>query len=185
MANSKTDEFVILVDSFDVEIGVMEKMEAHMDGGTLHRAFSVFVFNTKGELLLQRRALSKYHSGGLLTNTCCSHPRPGELVKEAAVRRLQEEMGMTCELEKKFSFQYKAELDNELTEWELDHVLVGVTDTLPVINTDEVDSYEFKVIEEIKEELTAKPEKFTEWFKVCFEKVVLSQQSDKNDEKAK
>jgi isopentenyl-diphosphate delta-isomerase len=115
MGNSKTDEFVILVDSCNVEVGVMRKMNAHMNGGTLHRAFSVFVFNSKGELLLQKRALNKYHSGGLLTNTCCSHPRPGELVKEAAVRRLQEEMGMTCELEKKFRFEYKAELDNGLT----------------------------------------------------------------------
>jgi isopentenyl-diphosphate delta-isomerase len=174
MGNSKTDEFVILVDSCNVEVGVMRKMNAHMNGGTLHRAFSVFVFNSKGELLLQKRALNKYHSGGLLTNTCCSHPRPGELVKEAAVRRLQEEMGMTCELEKKFRFEYKAELDNGLTEWELDQVLVGVTDTLPVINTDEVDSYKFMTIEEIKEELTAKPEKFTEWFKICFEKVAIS-----------
>jgi len=174
MGNSKTNEFVILVDSCNVEVGVMRKMNAHMNGGTLHRAFSVFVFNSKGELLLQKRALNKYHSGGLLTNTCCSHPRPGELVKEAAVRRLQEEMGMTCELEKKFRFEYKAELDNGLTEWELDQVLVGVTDTLPVINTDEVDSYKFMTIEEIKEELTAKPEKFTEWFKICFEKVAIS-----------
>jgi len=175
MSNSKTDESVILVDSLDVELGIMEKMQAHMDGGTLHRAFSIFVFNSKGEMLLQRRALRKYHSGGLLTNTCCSHPRPGETVLEGAVRRLREEMGMSCDLEEKFSFEYKAELDNGLTEWELDHVLLGVTDKLPDINTEEVHSYEFMSIEEIKKELRSKPEMFTEWFKICFEKVALAQ----------
>jgi len=174
MSNSKTDEFVVLVDSFDVELGVMEKLEAHKEGGTLHRAFSVFVFNPAGELLLQKRALSKYHSGGLLTNTCCSHPKPGELVKEAAIRRLNEEMGMMCELTEKFYFEYKAELDNDLTEWELDHVLVGVTDILPEINTDEVDSYLYMSIGDIKSEILKKPEMFTEWFKICFERVTLN-----------
>tara|TARA_B110000444_G_scaffold75513_1_gene71144 strand:- start:2348 stop:2875 length:528 start_codon:yes stop_codon:yes gene_type:complete len=174
MSNSKTDEFVVLVDSFDVELGVMEKLEAHKEGGTLHRAFSVFVFNTAGELLLQKRALSKYHSGGLLTNTCCSHPKPGELVKEAALRRLNEEMGMMCELKEKFYFEYKAELENELTEWELDHVLVGITDILPEINTDEVDSYLYMSIGDIKAEILKQPEMFTEWFKICFERVTLN-----------
>ena len=134
-------EEVILVDSNDVELGTMEKMEAHRNGGRLHRAFSVFVFNTKGELLLQRRAHHKYHSGGLLTNTCCSHPRPGETVIEAGNRRLREEMGMECKLVELFSFEYKADLDSGMTEWELDHVLIGLSDVEPVINLEEVDEY--------------------------------------------
>ena len=166
-------EEVILVDSKDVELGTMEKMEAHRNGGTLHRAFSVFVFNTKGELLLQRRAHHKYHSGGLLTNTCCSHPRPGETVREAGNRRLREEMGMECKLVELFSFEYKADLDAGMTEWELDHVLIGLSDVKPVINLEEVDEYLYKPLDEIDKDIKENPSNYTEWFKICFERVKL------------
>ncbi|MAO46757.1 MAG: isopentenyl-diphosphate delta-isomerase [Crocinitomicaceae bacterium] len=166
-------EEVILVDSNDVELGTMEKMEAHRNGGTLHRAFSVFVFNTKGELLLQRRAHHKYHSGGLLTNTCCSHPRPGETVIEAGNRRLREEMGMECKLVELFSFEYKADLDSGMTEWELDHVLIGLSDVEPVINPEEVDEYLYMPLDEIDKNLKENPSNYTEWFKICFERVKL------------
>lgn len=166
-------EEVILVDSNDVELGTMEKMEAHRNGGTLHRAFSVFVFNTKGELLLQRRAHHKYHSGGLLTNTCCSHPRPGETVIEAGNRRLREEMGMECKLVELFSFEYKADLDSGMTEWELDHVLIGLSDVEPVINLEEVDEYLYMPLDEIDKDIKENPSNYTAWFKICFERVKL------------
>ena len=173
---SNTNEYeeeVILVDKNDVEQGTMEKMEAHKNGGTLHRAFSVFVFNTKGELLLQRRALHKYHSGGLWTNTCCSHPRPGETVREAGNRRLEEEMGMQCKLVELFSFEYKAELDGGMTEWELDHVLLGLNDKEPSINEEEVAEFKYMPLDDIDEDLNKNPQNYTEWFKICFERVKL------------
>lgn len=173
---SNTNEYeeeVILVDKHDVEQGTMEKMEAHKNGGTLHRAFSVFVFNTKGELLLQRRALHKYHSGGLWTNTCCSHPRPGETVREAGHRRLEEEMGMQCKLVELFSFEYKAELDGGMTEWELDHVLLGLSDKEPSINEEEVAEFKYMPLDDIDEDLNKNPQNYTEWFKICFERVKL------------
>ena len=166
-------EKVILVDKNDVEVGTMEKMEAHRDGGTLHRAFSVFVFNTDGDLLLQRRAEHKYHSGGLWTNTCCSHPRPGETVREAANRRLVEEIGMECKLVELFSFEYKAELDGGMTEWELDHVLLGLSDVDPQINPDEVAEYKYMPLSEIDLDLKSNPDHYTEWFKICFKRVKL------------
>ena len=173
---SNTNEYeeeVILVDKHDVEQGTMEKMEAHKNGGTLHRAFSVFVFNTKGELLLQRRALHKYHSGGLWTNTCCSHPRPGETVRGAGHRRLEEEMGMQCKLVELFSFEYKAELDGGMTEWELDHVLLGLSDKEPSINEEEVAEFKYMPLDDIDEDLNKNPQNYTEWFKICFERVKL------------
>ena len=173
---SNTNEYeeeVILVDKHDVEQGTMEKMEAHKNGGTLHRAFSVFVFNTKGELLLQRRALHKYHSGGLWTNTCCSHPRPGETVREAGHRRLEEEMGMQCKLVELFSFEYKAELDGGMTEWELDHVLLGLSNKEPSINEEEVAEFKYMPLDDIDEDLNKNPQNYTEWFKICFERVKL------------
>lgn len=174
---SNTNEYeeeVILVDKHDVEQGTMEKMEAHKNGGTLHRAFSVFVFNTKGELLLQRRALHKYHSGGLWTNTCCSHPRPGETVREAGHRRLEEEMGMQCKLVELFSFEYKAELDGGMTEWELDHVLLGLSNKEPSINEEEVAEFKYMPLDDIDEDLNKNPQNYTEWFKICFERVKLA-----------
>jgi len=163
-------DHVILVDENDKPIGTMPKFEAH-EKGFLHRAFSVFIFNSKGELLLQQRSLSKYHSPGLWTNTCCSHPRETELIEEAAERRLKEEMGLLCKLEKKFYFIYKTTFDNGLTEHEFDHVFFGKSDQYPKINADEVLSWNYFSFEEIENELALRPEMFTEWFKICFQKV--------------
>jgi isopentenyl-diphosphate delta-isomerase len=160
-------EKVILVDKLDKEIGTMEKQEAHIKG-VLHRAFSIFVFNSKKELLLQRRAKTKYHSAGLWTNTCCSHPRPNESTKQAAKRRLKEEMGMSCNLSKQFDFIYKAILTNGLYEHEFDHVYFGTSNDPPTINLSEVDTYEYKTLEVIKKEIKNIPERYTEWFKICF-----------------
>ena len=160
-------EQVVLVDELDNPTGLMEKMAAH-DGPHLHRAFSVFLFNSKGEMLLQQRAASKYHSPLLWTNTCCSHPRQGESVMEAATRRLQEEMGMQGEIKEVFTFIYMAEVGCGLTEHEFDHVLIGTTDDIPVINPDEVESYKYMSINDIKQQLSENPETFTEWFKIAF-----------------
>jgi isopentenyl-diphosphate delta-isomerase len=144
---------VILVNENDEPIGTMGKMEVH-EKALLHRAFSVFIFNIKGEMLLQQRAADKYHSPGLWTNTCCSHPRPGEDTHAAALKRLQEEMGFTTPIEKAFHFIYKAPFDNELTEHEFDHVFFGYCDQQPYINLEEVESYLWmdviKIIDEIK-----------------------------------
>ena len=166
-------EKVILVDKNDNEVGTMEKQEAHVKG-LLHRAFSVFIFNDKNELLLQRRAVNKYHSGGLWTNTCCSHPRQNEKTKDAAKRRLLEEMGMRSTLKKQFDFIYKAKLDNNLYEHEFDHVFFGFTNDLPIINPEEVEEYTYKTLEDIGNEMKAIPDKYTEWFKICFREVVNS-----------
>lgn len=166
-------EKVILVDKNDNEVGTMEKQEAHVKG-LLHRAFSVFIFNDKNELLLQRRAVNKYHSGGLWTNTCCSHPRQNEKTKDAAKRRLLEEMGMRSTLKKQFDFIYKAKLDNNLYEHEFDHVFFGFTNDLPIINPVEVEGYKYKTLEDIGNEMKTIPEKYTEWFKICFREVVNS-----------
>lgn len=159
---------VILVDALDHPIGTMEKMEAHRRG-LLHRAFSVFVFNHKKELLLQQRALEKYHSGGLWTNTCCSHPAPGETPETAGERRLHEEMGFSTPLEKRFAFEYRVELDNELTEHELDHVLIGRFDGDVIPNPEEVMAYRWVTIADLKRELAERPEDFTAWLKIIAE----------------
>jgi isopentenyl-diphosphate delta-isomerase len=163
-------EEVILVDENDVAIGKMEKLEAHQKG-VLHRAFSVFIFNTKNELLLQRRALNKYHSAGLWTNTCCSHPRPKEETLEAANRRLKEEMGMEVSLTFKTSFIYKTEFDNGLTEHEFDYVFFGNSNDNPIINKEEVDSFEWVDIDALKEKINNLPNEFTSWFKIAVEKL--------------
>ena len=162
---------VVLVNENDVEIGLMPKLEAHQLG-LLHRAFSVFIFNTKGELLLQQRAMGKYHSEGLWSNTCCSHPLPGETTSDAAIRRLDEEMGISATLNFLFSFTYNAGLDNDLTEHELDHVFWGVSDDLPVINTSEVEDYKYIAIPELRKDIKENPALYTEWLKICFDKVV-------------
>lgn len=164
------EEYVILVDENDNEIGVMEKMKAHQEG-VLHRAFSVFIFNDKEELLLQQRAITKYHSGGLWTNTCCSHPRPNETIKDAAHRRLFEEMGMSCELTIKTNFIYKSPFENGLTEHELDYVLVGHINQNPHINKEEVESYKWMTVSDIKRELKKNPSSYTTWFKIAMEKL--------------
>jgi len=167
-------EHVILVDEFDIPIGEMEKLEAHQKG-LLHRAFSVFIFNDRNEMLLQKRALNKYHSPGLITNTCCSHPRPNENTHLAAKRRLQEEMGINCELEHKGFFIYKTDnesagFENGLIENEYDHIFFGTCNAAPKINKNEVDSYEWSSIEQIKTRIKSNPEQFTHWFKLAVEK---------------
>lgn len=163
------EEKVILVNENDEQIGLMPKMEAH-EKSVLHRAFSVFVFNDKNELMLQQRALDKYHSPGLWTNTCCSHQRDGESNIEAGKRRLQEEMGFVVDLKESISFIYKAPFDNGLTEHEYDHVLLGYSNTEPIINTDEVASWKWMSIESVKSDILNQPEIYTEWFKIIFDK---------------
>ena len=165
------DEYVILVDTRDREIGVMEKMEAHRKG-FLHRAFSVFIFNDKGQMLLQQRAGVKYHSGGLWTNACCSHPRKDEETRAAAERRLIEEMGMNVPLRKLFSFIYMTPLDNELTEHEYDHVFIGFSNEDPVVNKDEVESFRWAFPDQVRSELTNGQPVYTEWFKICFDELM-------------
>ena len=166
-----TSDYVILVDKNDSALGTMEKLAAHQLG-KLHRAFSVFIFNNKGQLLLQQRAHDKYHSAGKWSNTCCSHPRPGEQNIEAAKRRLKEEMGLECELTYGFNFIYRTDFSNDLIEHEFDHVFFGTTDALPVINPQEVADYTFMSLDELNEKLKQDPDEYTEWFKICFERVI-------------
>lgn len=161
------EELVVLVDEKNNQIGLMPKMEAH-EKALLHRAFSVFVFNKKGELMLQQRAASKYHSPLLWTNTCCSHQREGEGNLEAGKRRLQEEMGFTTDLKEVFSFIYKAPFDNGLTEHELDHVLIGSFDDAPNINIEEAENYKWMPMEDVKKDIEENPSIYTEWFKIIF-----------------
>lgn len=161
-------EQVILVNESDEPIGEMDKMLAH-EQGVLHRAFSVFIFNTKGEVLLQQRALSKYHSPGLWTNTCCSHPRPGETTEEAAHRRLKEEMGFDCTLQHKFSFIYKVQFDNGLYEHELDHVYTGVYEEEPSINPNEVNMYKWMKWEQLLEDVNKNMADYTFWLRQILE----------------
>ncbi|MCK5824919.1 MAG: isopentenyl-diphosphate Delta-isomerase [Ichthyobacteriaceae bacterium] len=162
-------EKVVLVNTNDEQIGVMEKMEAH-EKALLHRAFSVFVINSKNQLMIQRRALGKYHSPGLWTNTCCSHPRENESYANGAHRRLVEEMGFDCNLNEVFSFIYKAPFDNGLTEHEFDRVFVGTCETQPVINTDEVDSWKWIDMPELVDDIKNNSDNYTVWFKIIFEK---------------
>lgn len=160
-------EKVILVDAHDNEIGLMEKMEAHRSGD-LHRAFSVFVLNSKGELLLQQRAAEKYHSGTLWTNTCCSHPRQGESAEEAAHRRLMEEMGFDCPVQKVLEFTYRAELDKGMIEHEYDHLFVGQFDGEPQINPEEVMAWKWVEIDALAADIETHPEDYTAWFKIIW-----------------
>ena len=164
-------EHVILVDRMDREIGIEEKLKVHREG-KLHRAFSIFIFNTLGELLLQKRSETKYHSGGLWTNTCCSHPRPGESHYCAARRRLNEEMGFDCGLTELFSFIYYAELENNLFEHELDRVFVGYYDGQPIPNPDEVDDWKWMDIDRLKQDVGENPEHYTYWFKLVLNRVL-------------
>jgi isopentenyl-diphosphate delta-isomerase len=161
---------LILVDEHDRPVGTCEKMEAHQKG-LLHRAFSIFIFNRQGQMLLQQRALGKYHSGGSWTNACCSHPFPTEENREAALRRLQEEMGFTTPLVKVFDFCYRADLDNGLTEYEFDHVFVGIYEGPVSINREEAMDYCYKSMQEIEENITLYPTRYTPWFRIAFPRV--------------
>ena len=163
-----SEEKVILVDKNDNQVGLMPKIEAH-EKGVLHRAFSIFIFNSKYELLLQKRASSKYHSGGLWTNTCCSHPRDGEDTLDAANRRLEQEMGIKTSLRKVYDFIYKAELDNQLTEHEFDHVFYGVCDRDPKLNRDEAEDFKWVDMETLNNDIIKNEDNYTVWFKIAFE----------------
>jgi len=162
-------EKVILVDKNDNQLGLMEKIEAH-EKAILHRAFSVFILNENNELLLQKRGINKYHSPGLWTNTCCSHPRNGEDVIDAGIRRLKEEMGFVTKLSSLLSFIYKAEFDNGLTEHEFDHVLIGKYSSNPIINELEVCDWKWIDLDVLSQDILDNPEIYTVWFKIIFEK---------------
>ena len=164
------EEHVILVDKNDNQIGISEKILAHKEA-LLHRAISVFIVNSNGEWLLQQRALDKYHSNGLWTNTCCSHPYPSETSLDAANRRLKEEMGMHSDLQEIFYFIYKEKLDNDLTEYELDHVFLGISDDRPKINTSEVLNWKYISYENLAEDIDQNPDNYTVWFKKIVGKV--------------
>jgi isopentenyl-diphosphate Delta-isomerase len=163
-----TEEKVILVNENDEQIGLMEKLEAH-EKALLHRAFSVFILNDKNELMVQQRARQKYHSPLLWTNTCCSHQREGETNVEAGTRRLFDEMGIKTDLKELFHFIYKAPFDNGLTEHELDHVMIGYYNGNPEVNPDEVESWKWMSIEDVREDMQQNPEIYTIWFKIIFD----------------
>ena len=165
-------EFVVLVDEQDNPIGKMEKQQAHIEG-LLHRAFSIFIFNSEKKLLLQKRASSKYHCGGLWTNSCCSHPRENENIQDAANRRLAEEMGMQCSLKPIFTFMYRAEFDNGLIEHEFDHVFFGESDQNPKINLEEVETYRYIAMEDLQQEVKEFPQNFTPWFIIALDRVLV------------
>ena len=167
-------EEVILVDNEDRQIGLMEKMQAHREA-KLHRAFSVFLLNDKGEVLLQQRALDKYHCGGMWTNACCSHPRAGESLQAAVDRRLQEEMGIVCETNWVYSFIYKADVGEGLFEHEFDHVFFGRFSDEPKPDADEVSDWAYVTLEELKSDVEVNPTKYTPWFKI-----ILAEVLDKN-----
>jgi len=163
-------EKIILVDEQDNAIGTMEKLEAHRKG-VLHRAFSVLLRNSKGELLLQRRSEKKYHSGGLWSNTCCSHPAPGESLEDATRARLMYEMGIDVQPQFAFKFIYKAALDHDLTEHEYDHVFTGLFNGTPVVNKDEVDEWRFINIRDLLSDLSLEPQKYTPWLKLILQRI--------------
>lgn len=169
-------EEVILVNERDEVVGTMEKMEAHTKA-LLHRAFSIFIFTPDGKWWLHRRAKSKYHSGGLWTNACCGHPRPGEDTLSAAKRRLKEECGLTTELKEQFSFLYKLPVGNELTEYEFDHVFFGVTEQHPELNSEEAEAWKCLSSDEIRTMQKEAPDTFTPWFNQCFSRVLSLKQA--------
>lgn len=161
-------EHVILVDECDEAVGTMEKMEAHRKG-LLHRAFSILLFNSKGEVLLQKRAKQKYHSGGLWTNTCCSHPHPEETMQQATRRKLKQEMGIDLQPEFAYKFIYKADLDHDLIEYEYDHVFIGQFEGEPLINKDEVEDWKFVDLQVLREDAKRNPDHYTHWFKLILD----------------
>ena len=162
---------IILVDKKDREIGADFKMKVHKEG-KLHRAFSIFIFNSKGDLLLQKRSLKKYHSGGLWTNTCCSHPNFGETILFAAHKRLKEEMGFDCDLKEIFSFVYKAKLDKDIIEHEFDHVLIGKFDRNPKINNNEVEDFKWVSPKFLASDIKNNSNAYSYWLKKCYSKVI-------------
>jgi isopentenyl-diphosphate Delta-isomerase len=165
-----TFEQVILVNPADEELGHQNKLLAH-EQGQLHRAFSIFIFNQNHQLLLQQRAMGKYHSPGLWTNTCCSHPQPGLSMEQALQQRLSYEMGMSCALQFSFKFLYKTSFANGLTEHELDHVYIGHTNTLPMPNPSEVLDYKYISIPDLKKDLGQNPQAYTAWMRIIMDKV--------------
>lgn len=165
------NEKIVLVDENDNEIGSEEKLAAHKLG-KLHRAFSVFIFNSRGQLILQKRARDKYHCGGLWSNTCCSHPRPGENIEAAAHRRLKEEMGFDCDLEKIYSFVYRVKFENGLTEYEYDHVFLGQYDGKIKSDPQEIEETKTADLLWLKKDIEKNPERYTYWFRRCFDEVV-------------
>jgi len=169
-------EHVVLVDDQDNPIGTMEKLEAHQKG-VLHRAFSIILFNSKGELLLQKRAKTKYHSAGLWSNTCCSHPLPGESMADATRRKLKQEMGIDLQPEFAYKFIYKANLDGNLTEHEYDHVFVGSFEGTPIINEDEVEEWKFIEIKPLRQDIQKNPQAYTAWFKLIIDHSRLTEMS--------
>jgi isopentenyl-diphosphate delta-isomerase len=164
-------EYVLLVNKNDQPLGTMEKMTAH-ERGELHRAFSVFVFNSRGEMMLQRRASEKYHSGGLWTNTVCSHPKAGEDVKSAAVRRMNEEMGFECDIEELFTFLYKSDVGDDLTEHEFDHVFVGYSDAKPNPNPEEVEDWKYVSMKWLVKDVEENPQDYTVWFLIALKELL-------------
>ena len=171
------EDLLILVDEDDREVGHLDKMAVHQKG-LLHRAFSVFIFNSQEELLLQQRADNKYHSAGLWSNTCCSHPQKDEEVKAAVDRRLREEMGLNCPTDFKFKFTYKTCFDNGLTEHEVDHVYFGKSDETPICDPSEIKNWRYISLEKLEEEINLHPENFSEWLKLCLPK--MTDYQDKN-----
>ena len=165
------EDHVILVNSDDDEVGIAGKMAAHLSG-ELHRAVSVFVFDARGRVMLQKRAAAKYHSGGLWSNTCCSHPRPNETAADAARRRLREEMGIDCELEKMFSFVYRASLGNGLIEHEFDHVFFGRYDGCPKLNPDEAEDWTWMEMDKLSADVRERPQAYSFWLAACLHHVV-------------
>lgn len=170
------EERVILVDKNGEEVGTAEKLRVHRVG-ELHRAFSIFVFDSKGKLLLQRRAQTKYHSGGLWSNTCCGHPRPDEPLHDAAHRRLREEMHFDCELREIFSFRYKVQFADDLFEHEYDHVFVGQHDAEPAPDPAEVDEWKWIDVEDLRQDIQKNPYRYTYWFRLCIDRVISHKHS--------
>ncbi len=165
------EEKVVLVDTDDQEIGTAEKLQTHREGA-LHRAFSIFVFNSRGELLLQKRAKTKYHSGGLWSNTCCSHPKPEQPIYKATHRRLMEEMGFDCDLKEIFSFIYKVQVADGLFEHEYDHVFMGTYDGDPAPSPEEADDWKWTDLEELRNDVQTNPDGYTSWLKICIDRLI-------------
>lgn len=168
---ARMEDQIILVDEQDREIGTAGKLDAHR-AGQRHRAFSIFVFNPAGQLLLQKRASKKYHSGGLWSNTCCSHPRPGASLEEEAHRRLKEEMGFECDLQRIFSFEYRVQFENDLWENEIDHVFVGGYDGNPSPDPEEAEDWKWMDLEALVNDVKTNPESYSYWLRISIDQVL-------------